>query len=271
MQTIKDYVKIRKELIKQQINLLNQKPKLVIIQVGSVESSNRYVKHKLLDCTEVNLPAELIQLEDTISEQELLDLMEKLNQDSSVTGYIVQLPLPKHISEAKVIEAINPLKDVDGFSKLALVNPGTPQGIIDYLDAQNFDYADKCAVVIGRSHIVGAPLAKLLLAKNCNVTVLHSKTSEENKRLYLKHADLICTAAGKLHLIDSSYELKPTATIIDFGMNFDENNKLCGDCDSNLLVAFQSPCPGGTGLTTRIALITNLLKLYKIQKDLKKA
>lgn len=268
MKNIKDYVARKKLELKKEIELLTDKPKLVIIKVGYVEASTRYVRNKLKDCEECNLPAELIQLEETVSEQELLDLIAKLNCDNSVSGFICQLPLPKHISEAKVIEAIDPIKDVDGFSKLAIVNPGTPQGAIDYLDSQNFDYTDKRAVVIGRSNIVGAPLSRMLLKKNCNVTTLHSKTSEANKRFYIENADIICTATGVLHLIDNTYKLNPNSIIIDFGMNFDENGKLCGDCDRDLPVAFQSPCPGGTGLLTRIALITNLLKLYKLQHNI---
>lgn len=266
---IKEYVEQRKEEIKQEVSKLIIKPKLVIVQVGNVEASNRYVKNKIKDSTEVGIPYDLIHVDETITEADLLSVIIKLNEDPTVTGFIVQLPLPKHIREQLVIEAIDPKKDVDGFSKLALVNPGTPQGIIDFLDSNNFEYTNKNAVVIGRSNIVGKPMAKLLLEKNCNVTTLHSKTSDENKRLFLKNADLIVTATGKRGLIDETYELKSTAWIIDVGMNLDENGKLIGDCERNLSfypVAFQSPVPGGVGLTTRLALITNLIKLYKLTK-----
>lgn len=265
METFKEYVAHRKEELKEHISQLKAKPKLVIVQVGNIEASNRYVKNKMNDCAEVGIPCKLIHLDETITEDDLLQEIIKLNEDSSVTGFIIQLPLPKHIREKIIIEAIDPKKDVDGFSKLARVNPGTPQGIIDFLDNNLFDYVNKNAVVIGRSNIVGKPMARLLLEKNCNVTILHSKTSNENKRLFLKNADLIITAAGKRGLIDETYELKPTVWIIDVGMNLDENGKLIGDCERNLSfypVAFQSPVPGGVGLTTRLALITNLLKLY---------
>ena len=267
MQNIKEYVAEQKLKIKTAVEKLEQKPKLVIIKVGYVEASSRYVKNKLKDCEEVKIPAELIQFEDTVTEAALLAKIEELNNDDSVTGFIVQLPLPKHIRESAVIEAIRPEKDVDGFSKLAFVNPGTPQGILDYLEAQNYDFQNKNAVVLGRSNIVGMPLSRMLLAKNCNVTTLHSKTSETNKRLYLENADIIFAATGVRHLIDSTYKLKPEAIVIDFGMNFDENGKLCGDCDFDLPVAFQASGAGKTGLTTRLAIITNLLKLYSLSKN----
>lgn len=263
MTEIKQYVKDEKEKIKQ-LNLQNLK--LVIIQVGAVEASSRYVKNKLKDCAEVNLPAELIQLPETTSEKEILDLIADLNKDDSVTGFIVQLPLPKHISEQKVIEAINPEKDVDGFSKQAKVSPCTPQGVIDYLEAQNYKFENKNAVVIGRSNIVGRPLAKLLLDRNCNVTVLHSKTSKENKRIFLENADLIVCAAGKRNLIDNSYTLKPTAVVCDIGINFTEQGKLVGDVEQDLNVAFKSPVPGGFGLCTRLALLKNLIRLSLLKK-----
>lgn len=267
METFKEYVIRRKEEIKQQLIQVTIKPKLVIINVGDDPASQVYIKGKLADCAEVGITVELIHYGADIDETVLYDKIKELNNDSSVTGFIVQLPLPKKFNEDTVISLIDPKKDVDGFSKLAITDPATPTGIIDYLEAQKFDFTNKNAVVIGRSNIVGKPIARLLLEKNCNVTVLHSKTLEDNKRLFLKNADLIITAVGKRGLIDETYELKPTAWIIDVGMNRDENGKLIGDCERNLSfypIAFQSPVPGGVGLTTRLALITNLLKLYSL-------
>ena len=264
MQSIKEYVAERKEALKREFGDL-EFCQLAIIQVGDVEASSRYVRNKLKDCEEVGLSAMLVHLPEDTTEAELLELINSFNEDPEITGFIVQLPLPKHISEQCVIEAISPLKDVDGFSKLAVVNPGTPQGVIDYLDSQGFQYQDKNAVVIGRSNIVGKPLARLLLEKNCNVTQLHSKTGEANKRLALENADLICVATGHRNTIDASYRLKPTAVICDIGINFNESGKLVGDVEQELPVAFKSPVPGGFGLCTRLALLTNLLKLYKIQ------
>ena len=265
MKSIKEYVAIRKAEIKAEVDKLENKPKLVIIQVGNNDASSVYIRGKLKDCDEVGIIGELIHLSEETTEFELLEIIKKLNNDDTVTGFIVQLPLPKTIREEAVINAISPEKDVDGFSKLALVDPGTPRGMIDFLESENFDFKNKNAVVLGRSNIVGRPMARLLLDRSCNVTVLHSKTSEENKRLYLKNADLIITATGHLGLIDHTYELKPTAIILDVGMNRDSNNKLIGDCERDLPVAFQSPVPGSIGLSTRLSLIVNLLQLYKIK------
>lgn len=285
MENIKlEYIPRKKEEIKKQIEALEVKPKLVIIQVGNVPASCAYVKGKLKDCAEVGLPAELIHLEETITEEELHAKIEELNHDDSVTGFIVQLPLPKHIHEQMVIEAIDPLKDVDGFSKRALVNPGTPQGIIDYLEANNFKFQDANAVVIGRSNIVGRPMARLLLDRSCNVSVIHSKTSEHNKRNLLKEANLVVVATGHRNTLtnedltwreyygddwnDSKYydEFENNECfIVDVGMNKNDDGKLCGDCEA-VTVCEKTPVPGGVGLLTRLALIVNLLKLYKIQK-----
>lgn len=268
MQNIKEYTARKKAELKKYVETLTEKPKLVILQVGSVEASNRYVRNKIKDCESCLIPVELRHFDETISEADLLIEIAKCNSDPSITAYICQLPLPAHINENKIINAVSPEKDADGFSKLAYTNAATPQGIIDFLEDQNFDFVNKNAVVIGRSHILGAPLSRMLLERSCNITTLHSKTSEANKRLYLENADIIFAAAGVRNLINKSYKLKPTAVVIDFGMNFDENGKLCGDCERDLPVAYQSTCPGGTGLTTRLALITNLIKLYKLQKHI---
>lgn len=265
MQTMKEWVENKKVKLKEYINSLPDKLKLGIIQVGNNPASNSYIKGKIKDCNELGIEAIYYHLDENISEQELLDLVNKLNKDETLTGFICQLPLPKHISEEKVIEAISPEKDVDGFSKLSYVFPATPYGIVKFLEEQNFEFTNKNAVVLGRSVIVGKPLAKLLLAKNCNVTVLHSKTSEENKRYFLKNADLICSAVGKRNIIDLSYELKPSAVVIDIGMNRNDEGKICGDIEDNLNVAFRNINPGSSGLVTRLALILNLTELYKIK------
>lgn len=288
MFNIKEYVENKKIEIKNMVETLDAKPKLVIIQVGAVEASSRYVRNKMKDCETCGIPCDLIHLEENITEQNLLELIDQLNNDDSVTGFIVQLPLPKHIREQAVIEAINPKKDVDGFSKLALVNPGTPQGIITYLEDNNYDFTNKNAVVIGRSNIVGRPIAKLLLDRSCNVSVIHSKTSAENKVNILHKADLIIVATGHRNTLTNAdlaytdvklgegieaYEegvcddwiVNPKCFIVDVGININEEGKLCGDCE-NVTVCEKTPVPGGVGLLTRLALITNLIKLYKMTK-----
>ena len=261
MQIIKEYVAEKKEKLKQ-LDLSNLK--LVIIQVGAVEASCRYVRNKLKDCESVNLPAELIQLPEETTETQILDLIKSLNKDETVTGFIVQLPLPKHISEQKVIEAIDPKKDVDGFNPLSKTVPATPLGMINYLEDQGYNFDGKNCVILGRSLIVGQPAHKLLLDRNMNVIMLHTHTSAEDKKFYIEHADLIISAAGRRNILDDSYNIKPDAVILDVGINFDENGKLCGDCNYESLVnkvAFISPTPGGVGLLTRVAVIENLIKL----------
>lgn len=267
MVTFKDYVAAKKQEIKAFVATLALKPKLVIINVGDDPASQIYVKGKLADCAECGIQAELLHYDSEINECVLYDKIKELNMSPDVTGYIIQLPLPKQFDADKLINMIDPIKDVDGFSKLHITDPATPKGILDYLVDKGYEFKDKNAVVIGRSAIVGVPVARLLLAKDCNVVQLHSKTSEVNKRLFLENADLIVTAVGKNNIIDSTYKLKPTAWIIDVGMNRDENNKLIGDCARDLSVELQTTTPGSTGLSTRLALITNLIDLYKLQQN----
>ena len=259
MQNIKEYVANKKLALKEELKETNLRA--VIVQVGNVEASNRYVRNKIKDLEEVGIKTELIHFDEHISEEALLLAIKGLNNDEFVTGYLVQLPLPKHISEEKVNLTIDPAKDIDGFHPLSKTVAATPLGVYTYLKDQNFEFSGKNAVIIGRSNIVGKPMHKLLLDANMNVTILHTKTSEEDKRFYLEHADLIVVAAGKHGVINKSYKLKESVVIMDIGINFDENGKLIGDCEKDLPVAFQSPVPGGCGLLTRLAVIENLIKL----------
>ena len=259
MKNIKEYVEAKKADLKEE--LVDTKLKAVIVQVGSVEASNRYVRNKIKDLEEVGIMTELLKFSEDISEEDLLHELRVLNVDKSVTGYLVQLPLPKHISEENVNLTIWPSKDIDGFHPLSKTVAATPLGVFNYLKNMNYEFSGKNAVIIGRSHIVGSPMHKLLLDANMNVTVLHTKTSEEDKRFYLSHADLIIVTAGKAGVLDSSYHLKNSAVIMDIGINFNEEGKLIGDCEPGLDVAFQSPVPGGCGLLTRLAVIENLILL----------
>lgn len=261
MQNIKEYVANKKLALKEELK--DNKLKAVILQVGNLEASNRYVRNKIKDLEEVGIAAELLKFPEDISEEALLVQMQQLNIDDSVTGYLVQLPLPKHISEEKVNLAINPVKDIDGFHPESKTVAATPLGVYTYLKDQNYEFSGKNAVIIGRSHIVGRPMHKLLLDANMNVTILHTKTTEEDKRFYLEHADLIVVAAGRAGILNNSYKLKETAVVMDVGINFNSEGKLIGDCEKDLPVAFQSPVPGGAGLLTRLAVIENLIFLSK--------
>ena len=259
--TIKEFVSKRKEEIKEYVSGLDIKPFLVIVQVNDDVASNAYVKGKLKDASELGINAELKKLPTSTGEEELLNIINILNKDNKVDAFIVQMPLPKHINEEKIKNAISPEKDVDGFHPLSELNPCTPQGIIDYLHAENILLQGKNALVMGRSNIVGKPMAKLLLKENCNVTVVHSKTTSEDMHFYVKHADIIVIAIGKQGYLDDSYEYKKDAVIIDVGISRDETG-LHGDAIPNLPVRLQTPVPGGVGLLTRLSLIENLLKIY---------
>lgn len=259
MTPIKEYVAAKKEELKN--SLSGTTLKATIVQVGNVEASNRYVRNKIKDLEEVGITTELIKLAETTTEEQLLAVIESLNADPDVTGYLVQLPLPKCISEDTINLAIDPKKDIDGFHPLSKTVAATPLGAFTYLKDMKYDFTGKNAVIIGRSHIVGRPMHKLLLDANMNVTVLHTRTTEADKRFYLEHADLIIVAAGKAGVVNSTYNLKESAVIMDVGINFNEEGKLIGDCEPNLPVAFQSPVPGGCGLLTRLAVIENLIKL----------
>ena len=261
MQNIKDYVEAKKTILKEEIRGRNLKA--VIVQVGDREASNRYVRNKIKDLNDVGIQTELLRFPETVSEDEFYEALRKLNIDSSVTGYLVQLPLPKHLSEERVNSIIYAWKDIDGFNALSKTVPATPLGVYNYLKDMNYEFSGKNAVIIGRSNIVGRPMHKLLLDANMNVTVLHTKTSEEDKRFYLEHADLIVVAAGKAGVLNKSYKLKETAVVMDVGINFNSEGKLIGDCEPDLPVAFQSPVPGGCGLLTRLAVIENLIALSK--------
>ena len=260
---IKEYVANRKEELRAAISKMDRVPTLCIIQVGEDPASQAYIKGKKKDSAEVGFNAIHVELPATVSQEELDRAIIEKNEDPNVDGLLVQLPIPKHLSTERVNELISPAKDVDGFVPNTKFIPCTPKGIIDYIAHEGFDFVGKNAVVIGRSQIVGKPMAKLLLDKSCNVTVLHSKTKEEDKKFYLAHADLIVVAVGRRGVIDNSYELKPSAWIVDVGINRDEEGHLHGDCEPNLAVSLQTPVPGGVGLLTRLALLDNLLEATK--------
>lgn len=259
---IKEYVLNRKIELKKEVSTFKIKPHLVIIQVNDDEASNAYIRGKLKDAEEIGVKATLMKLSPTISECELLEIIENVNCDVNIHGLIVQMPLPKQIDEQRIKIAISPNKDVDGFHPLSQLSPCTPKGIITYLKAVGFDFKGKNAVVIGRSNIVGRPMAKLLLNESSNVTVLHSKTTKEDMNFYIKHADLIVIAIGHKHFLDKTRIYKKEAIIVDVGINRIDG-KLYGDAEANLPVKLQTPVPGGVGLLTRITLMENLLEVYK--------
>ena len=278
MENIKEYTARKKAELKKYLEDNDLHLKTVVIRVGENTASAAYVKGKVKDCEEVGIECEVRHFPESISESDLLMEVAKCNTDPSIDGFIVQLPLPKHISEAKITEAIDYKKDIDGFTKQSLVNPATPQGILTYLEDNNFNFVDANAVVIGRSNIVGRPMAKLLLDKSCNVTVIHSKTSEENKRKFLMEADLVVVATGHRNTI-TNYDFglyrnysgdvayNNSCFIVDVGMNRNDEGKLCGDCEG-VTVCEKTPVPNGVGRLTRLALLMNIVKVYKINHNI---
>jgi methylenetetrahydrofolate dehydrogenase (NADP+)/methenyltetrahydrofolate cyclohydrolase len=254
-------------------------PKLVVIVVGNNPASAVYVGKKEEACAKVGMLSERVSLPDTITQDELLSKIEELNQDASVTGMIVQLPLPRGIDPAKVIKAINPYKDVDGFQaynvgKMFLskefedMSPCTPKGITKILDYYKIDVGGLDCVVIGRSNIVGKPMAMMLLNRDATVTCCHSRT--KNILKYTKEADVIVVAVGKANFLTADM-VKEGAIVIDVGMNRLENGKLVGDADFEGLkdkVAAITPVPGGVGPMTVATLLSNTVTAAKKQASL---
>ena len=258
--TIKEYIKYRKEEIKNIVLGMSKKPSIAIVQVNEDAGSNAYVKGKLKDADELGVQADLIKLPLDTTQEELLKVIEQLNNDDIHDGFIVQMPLPKQINEDIIKLAVSPKKDVDGFHPLSPLAPCTPKGIMNYLHHEGIQILGKNAVVIGRSNIVGKPMAKLLLKESANVTVLHSKTAFEDMSRYIENADIIVVAIGKKHFLDNKFKYKDSAVVIDVGISRDEDG-LHGDALPELPVRLQTPVPGGVGLLTRLALYENLLEI----------
>lgn len=247
---------------------------LAVIQVGSDPASSVYVGNKKKACEYIGIRSLAYELPKETTERELLDLIEELNGRKDVNGILVQLPLPKHIEEDKVIAAIHPKKDVDGFhpqsvGALCIGRPGfvscTPAGIIQLLKRSGIEIAGKECVVIGRSNIVGKPMALLLLRENATVTVAHSKT--EHLKEVTKRADILIVAVGKPRMITAEY-VKEGAVVIDVGIHRNENNKLCGDVDYESVAPSCSaitPVPGGVGPMTIAMLMNNCVESVKLQ------
>jgi len=255
------------EDVRKRIAMLPRYPKLVIVQAGEDPASTIYVRNKVKSAESVGMNAEVIKLPETIKEAELLELIKKLNEDGSVNGFIVQVPLPNHINATKVIDAINPEKDADGFTsqnmgKLFLgmpagLLPATPCGIMKMLDFYKVQIEGKHAVIVGRSNIVGKPIALMLLNRNATVTICHSKTKDLAK--YTQSADILIAAVGKPGLITADM-VKEGAYIIDVGTT-KSGDKFVGDVDFENVIkkANCSPVPGGVGPMTRALLLNNVV------------
>lgn len=247
---------------------------LAVIQVGNDPASGVYVGNKKKACEYIGIRSLAYELPEETTQEELLSLIEELNNRKDVNGILVQLPLPKHIEEEKVLNTIHPSKDVDGFhpqnvGALCIGKPGfvscTPAGIIQLLKRSNIEIAGKECVVIGRSNIVGKPMAMLLIKENGTVTVAHSKTKDLKE--VTKRADILVVAIGKPKMITADY-VKEGAVVIDVGIHRNENNKLCGDVDYESVAPKCSaitPVPGGVGPMTIAMLMHNCVTSVSLQ------
>ena len=272
MTTLIDGKKISQDIkdeLKEKVAKLAESGKtvsLAVILVGEDPASCVYVRNKKKACEYIGITSLSYELPETTSEEELLALIDELNKKESVNGILVQLPLPKHMDEDKVIQAIDPKKDVDGFhpqsvGALSIGLPGfvscTPAGIIQLLKRSHFQTEGKKCVIVGRSNIVGKPMALLMLRENATVTITHSKTVDLPS--VTKEADILIVAIGKKQFITAEY-VKDGAVVIDVGMHRDENNKLCGDVDFDDVAPKCSaitPVPGGVGPMTIAMLMYN--------------
>ncbi len=261
-----------KEELKQKVANLKEEGKkitLAVIQVGSDPASSVYVNNKKKACAYVGMESLAYELKEETSEEELLKLIDELNNKEDVQGILVQLPVPKHMNEDKIIKAIDPKKDVDGFhpqsvGALCIGQKGfvscTPAGIIELLKRSNIEIAGKECVVIGRSNIVGKPMAVLMLRENATVTIAHSKTKDLKE--VCKRADILIVAIGKPKMITSDY-IKEGAVVIDVGIHRNKDNKLCGDVDYDDAAPHCSaitPVPGGVGPMTIAMLMNNCVE-----------
>ncbi len=248
-------------------------PGLAVILVGDDQASHTYVRNKERACEQLGIHSELIKLPATVTEEELLGRLRELNADSHINGILVQLPLPKHINEDRVIETIDPAKDVDGFhpinigrmmTKQKALLPCTPFGILKMVKETGIDIKGKHVVVIGRSNIVGKPVGQLFLNEDATVTYCHSKTND--LRFYTAQADILIAAVGVAKMVKAE-DIKKGAIVIDVGMNRDEHNKLCGDVDFADVApkaSYITPVPGGVGPMTITMLMYNTVQATKM-------
>ena len=264
-----------KDEMRQEVDALAQKygrrPCLMVVIVGNNPASQSYVRGKIKATEYVGFDGSLVSLPEDVTEDALIAEIERLNQDEQVDGILVQLPLPKHISEDRVIASISPEKDVDGFhatnvARLWLnqpcIVPCTPKGVIVMLDRAGIEISGKNAVVVGRSNIVGKPVAKLLLDRNATVTIAHSRT--KNLKEVCRQADILVAAVGRPLMLTADY-IKPGAAVIDVGINRLEDGRLVGDVDfegAKAIAGAITPVPGGVGPMTITMLMRNTIECF---------
>ena len=260
--------------LKNRVDKLEKKPKLVIIRIGDDFASGKYVANKIKRCSEVGIDSQIIHLEENITQLEVEKTILKLNDDKNITGILLQLPIPKHLDEDYLTNLIKDEKDVDGFTianmgKLSLGLDGniacTPRGVITLLKEFNIDIESKDVLIINRSNIVGKPLAQLFLKENATVTIAHSKTKNLKQKIAL--SDIVVSAVGKANFL-SADDFEDNTTIIDVSINFNELGKMCGDVkkeDYDILINEKNcnltPVPNGVGQMTVIELIEQTIEI----------
>ncbi len=262
-----------KERIKEDVSQIidSRKPKLAVVLVGDDPASATYVTSKVKACEYVGILSIAKRLSKDITQQELLDTIQQLNDDDTVDGILVQLPLPKQLNEQEVMLAIDPQKDVDGFHPMNVGRlhlrqttfvPATPKGVMELIKEYNIDLTGKKVLVIGRSHLVGRPIAQLLVDKNATVTIAHSKTRNLEQLCY--QSEVIVAAVGVMHLVQKDW-LRPQVVLIDVGIHRTKDNKLTGDIspDCMEIASYMTPVPKGVGPMTIAMLLENTMQAYR--------
>ncbi len=277
----KNLAKEIRESLKVEANKLKEKgiiPHLSVIMVGDDDASKVYVRNKSRACEEIGIEFKEYLLPNDTKQEELISLIEKLNKDKNVNGILLQSPIPKPLDIQEAFNTIDPKKDVDGFNPYNVGNlcigqdgfiPCTPYGIMKMFEKYNIEIDGRKVAIIGRSNIVGKPMAQCMLAKNATVTICHSRTRELKKEL--KDADIIISAAGKRNMVTEDM-VKDGVVIIDVGMNRNDEGKLCGDVDFEKLkekASYITPVPGGVGPMTIAMLMSNVIKATKEQNNIK--
>lgn len=270
----KEYTDLKKKELKTYIKENNLHPKLVVVQVGDRPESNSYIRGKMRDCEEVGIECRVLKYPDHITQKHLCEQIAIHCNMDSVHGLIVQLPLPDHIGVNEIQGWISPIKDVDGFHCASIFDPCTPKGVIDYLNFVGYEFEGKDALVIGRSDIVGKPLADMLTDLNCTVTLAHSKTRGIDA--HVSFADVIFTCIDKIEYFDElDFPVSPDTDVIDIGLSPGEDGKLHGNIKKDHVEYIKNlqfndkfiiSGTGGVGLLTRLALLENVVKACEMQR-----
>ena len=271
--------------VKEEVATLPTQPHLAVVIVGDDKASHTYVKNKEKTCEQVGIKSSVVRLREDIPQIALDTVINQLNNDENVHGILLQLPLPKHLDEQRAIDLISQYKDVDGLTianagLVALgrldeaIIPCTPSGVIRMFDEIGYDLEGKTVTIIGRSNLFGKPMSQLCLSRNATVKMCHSRTNELHNELDFQ--DVVISAIGKPKFLDNTY-LSYNDVLVDVGINRDENGKLCGDIDIEDVLSIEeeapkyyTPVPGGIGLLTTAMLMKNVIKAYKMQKEMNK-